>query len=306
MLFRSKGSSASEKILYQTRPNMVVACKKVIYASILIAILIFIAPIIVGFISEMQVYLISYVKLSLTKYTAIALFVLILIIVLYMIWQLIGWYATEYTLTDSRIIIKSGVLRTKKSYMPYATIQDVNTSQSILDRIINVGTISLYSAYDNSQLELANVSNPSEIENIIFSNIRIPPQQSYIPSEKNFLRPKEERYEEDYYSDDDYITPIHNEREEFYQKALNDDYEYYPEDLNYNQPKRYEYEDLDDLVDKGIRYEGAPNYYPKQQQYSPKLNERENYTDKNQEEVSQIVDESSEGAIKRHFDKFKK
>ena len=52
--------------------------------------------------------------------------------------------------------------------MPYATIQDVNTSQSILDRIINVGTISLYSAYDNSQLELANVSNPSEIENIIF------------------------------------------------------------------------------------------------------------------------------------------
>ena len=99
MLFNKKGSSASEKILYQTRPNMVVACKKVIYASILIAILIFIAPIIVGFISEMQVYLISYVKLSLTKYTAIALFVLILIIVLYMIWQLIGWYATEYTLT---------------------------------------------------------------------------------------------------------------------------------------------------------------------------------------------------------------
>ena len=128
MLFNKKGSSASEKILYQTRPNMVVACKKVIYASILIAILIFIAPIIVGFISEMQVYLISYVKLSLTKYTVIALFVLILIIVLYMIWQLIGWYATEYTLTDSRIIIKSGVLRTKKSYMPYATIQDVNTS----------------------------------------------------------------------------------------------------------------------------------------------------------------------------------
>lgn len=291
MLLNKKSSNVSEKILYQTRPNMIIACKKVIYSSILIAILLSLSPILIKFISEMQVYLISYIKLSITRYTAIALFVLILIIVLYMIFQLIGWYATEYTLTDSRIIVKSGVLRTKKSYMPYSTIQDVNTSQSILDRIINVGTISLYNAYDNNQLELSNISNPSEVENIIFSNIQIHPQQSYI-------QPQEEYY-------NNYITPIHNEREEFYQNALNDDYEYFPEDLNYQQPKQYEYEDSDHVVDKGIKYEGATNYYQKQKQYSSKIKKSKNHTN-NQEKILKKADESSKEAIKRHFDKFKK
>ena len=77
--------------------------------------------------------------------------------VIYIIWQLIGWYSIEYTFTESKIIIKSGVISTKKNYMPYATIQDVNTSQGILARIFNVGSVSVYSAYDNNQMELKNI-----------------------------------------------------------------------------------------------------------------------------------------------------
>ena len=171
MLFNRNDKITNEKTIYQTKPNMLLGCKKAIFGVILLVVVLSVASPIITFIGEMQVYLISYVKLSLTRYTAIALFVIILFIILYIIWQLINWYYMEYILTDSRIIIKSGVLYTKKNYMPYGTIQDVSTSQSIVAKILNVGTVSVYSAYDNNQMKLANISNVKEVENIIFSRI---------------------------------------------------------------------------------------------------------------------------------------
>ena len=114
MLFNRNDKITNEKTIYQTKPNMLLGCKKAIFGVILLVVVLSVASPIITFIGEMQVYLISYVKLSLTRYTAIALFVIILFIILYIIWQLINWYYMEYILTDSRIIIKSGVLYTKK------------------------------------------------------------------------------------------------------------------------------------------------------------------------------------------------
>lgn len=85
--------------------------------------------------------------------------------------------------------------------MPYGTIQDVSTSQSIVAKILNVGTVSVYSAYDNNQMKLANISNVKEVENIIFSRI----------SNQNNLRSRHyrddfsiNRQQPEYYSDDEY------------------------------------------------------------------------------------------------------
>ena len=183
MLFGNNDDNLRDRVIYKTKPNMLLGCKKAIYGIILLVIILFISPMVIKFIGEMQVYLISHIKLSLTRYAAIAFFVIILIDVVYIIWQLIGWYSLEYTLTDSRVMIKSGVLSTKKNYMPYATIQDVNTSQSIVARMLNVGSVSLYSAYDNNQMELKNISKPSEVEEMIFSRMvgqrsfQAPPQR---------------------------------------------------------------------------------------------------------------------------------
>ena len=171
MLFNKNDETVRDRVIYKTKPNMLLGCKKAIYGIILLVVILFVSPMVIRFIGEMQVYLISYVKLSLTRYAAIAFFVIILIDVIYIIWQLVGWYSMEYTLTESKIVIKSGVLSTKKNYMPYTTIQDINTSQGILGRMVNVGSVSLYSAYDNNQMELKNVSNPSEVEEIIFSRL---------------------------------------------------------------------------------------------------------------------------------------
>ena len=110
MLFNKNDDNVRDRVIYKTKPNMLLGCKKAILGIVLLLIILFVSPLAIQFIGEMQVYLISYVKLSLTRYAAIAFFVIILIDVVYIIWQLVGWYSLEYTLTDSKIIIQSGVL----------------------------------------------------------------------------------------------------------------------------------------------------------------------------------------------------
>ena len=313
MLFNKNNIKPNDRIIYQTKPNMLLGCKKAIYGIILLIIILMVSPILIKFIGEMQVYLISYIKLSLTRYIAIAFFVVIFIDILYIIWQLIGWYSTEYYLTDSKIIIKSGVLSNKKNYMPYTTIQDVNTSQSILARLFNVGSISIYSAYDNNQMELKNIYNPSDVEDIIFSkindlrNFQYQPQGVPYNSESHYIQ------NNDYYDEFEPITPINREV-----RNQPRHYDYYPEEdyVEKNSPHNYEYEPYNN------QYMNSSDNYT-QDNYYNQLRDEYSYVDDEyyQDDGSEIyyndgVDEfthdeqdelnSSQDVIRRHFDKFKK
>lgn len=340
MLFDKNDGNAYNQVIYKTKPNMLLGCKKAIFGIVLLVIILIISPMVIRFIGEMQVYMISQIKLSLTRYTAIAFFVIILIDVIYIIWQLIGWYSMEYTLTDSKIIIKSGVLSTKKNYMPYSTIQDVNTSQSIFARIFNVGSVSVFSAYDNNQLELKNISNPSEVEEIIFSrmtgprNFQAPPQsvpqysQRSFPDEDYYPRENVPFNKSDYVDYDDYmgrneyfdeyepITPITHERN----NPPRREYEYYPEDFSNvgSHPRHtYEYEPYDSGYNKtsnarkrDVDYNQISDDYSYGNEDNYHNNDSQNYNDEIVEEYpknnQKDIDVSSENAIQRHFDKFKK
>ncbi len=322
MLFNKNDKIANEKTIYQTKPSMLFGCKKAFYGVILLIVVLSIAPSVISFVGEMQVYLISYIKLALTRYVAIAFFVIILFIVLYIIWQLVNWYYMEYTLTDSRIIIKTGVLYTKKNYMPYSTIQDVSSSQSIIAKIFNVGTVSVYSAYDNNQMSLINISNVDEVENIIFSKI-----SSYSNNyhDEMFSNRKSNNYlnkqQEDYFVDDEY----YEYDDKSYGKTVNPsrDYDYYPEDLTYQNEERptYEYEYFDEEnylknnnKNKSYYNEVRDKYSTSDEDYFEE-NEPELYyndPDFQDEKLEQkdtddsSVNNNKETIIKRHFDKFKK
>ncbi len=339
MLFNKNDEIANERVLYKTKPNMILGCRRAIYGVVLLAIVFMLSPLMIKFIGKMQVYLISQIQLPLTRYTAIAFFVIILIIILYIIWQLLKWYSVEYTLTDTRIIIKSGILTTKKNYMPYAAIQDVNTSQSILARIFNVGTVSVFSAYDNNLMRIENISNPNKVEEIIFThmvgirNFQQPPE-NYI--DRNVSRNHSENIpNDDYYDEFEPITPIGHERNPNPRR----EYEYYPEDFNYHEERanKYEYEPYEDELDysvgramnnskDNIVYEGAPDTFSNDAPYNEmaddysygredtyQYDEGKNHLNDGGENIYQNepeqVDEtkdSSETVIRRHFDKFKK
>jgi len=290
-MFEKKDSIANDRVIYRDKPNIIFGCKKAIFGFIVLIIVISISSLIIRLIGEMQVYLVSYIKLSLTRYVTIGLFVIMLLIILYIIWQLISWYSKEYILTESKIIIISGVLFTRKKYMPYFTIQDINTSQSILARLFNIGSVSIYNAYDNNQMSIENISNPSKVEEIIFSKI----SQNTAPSHYNNYNPQ------NFYNDenDNVISPITHENNynsheqdyppEYTTQKTDYEYESYSESLEYPN-----YEETYDVRDNNYSYDDINNDY--KEDINPD-------SDSNQNDA---FEDSRENAIKRHFDKFKK
>ena len=302
MLFDYEDRKFNDRIIYQTKPNILFGCKKAVYGVILLIIIIILSSMVIRFIGEMQVYLISYIKLPLTRYFSIMIFVAILIDIFYIIWQLIGWQSTEYFLTEFKIIIKTGVISTKKNYMPYTNIQDLNTSQSIFARLLNVGSIYVFSAYDNSNVELNDIPNPSEVEDIIFSKIR---ESRNIPSLQGYENLKNDNYYMKDQSHDEFepITPITHEN-------------YNP---RHNTHDNFSHHNIE-YEAYGNKYENSPEQYNQDNYYNEVRDKHsyidEDYYENNESEIyyNDGVDkftENDEGyisqnVIQRHFDKFKK
>lgn len=332
-MFRKKDRITNEKTIYQTRQNPIIGCKKFILGIVLLIILFSIASPIISFIGNMQTYLIHYVNITLTRYTAIALFVIIFFIILYMIWNLLKWYFTVYTLTNYRIITERGILRTKKSYMQYSNIQDINTSQSLIEKLVNVGSISVYSAYDNNDIELKNISNPGKIEEMLFN------EMNHRPFENNDMSYQDNRsfqshnsYENNYQNHYSYSKNHRRHNNRKYKKRRN----------SYSKPKyerheheNYQYDDLEDNIshamnDMGdnIKFEGFNPEYKKYDNQNnneyydevetepyyndPDYDSMEDYYNNNKHdfqfshEEDEPYEDQQKSPVERHFDKFKK
>lgn len=267
MFFDKKNKKiANERTIYQNKPNMIIGCKKAIYGVIVLIILFWISGPVKSVIADMQIYMISYIKFGLTGYVMLAIVLLMLFDLIYIIWQLLSWYSTSYTLTNHRIIAKKGVLNTKKTYMPYRSIQDIDLSQNIIEKILNIGTITAYSAYDNNSMVIANISNPGEVEDILFNQINEPQHDDvYVdrevrPRMNSRKRPRQD-YNEKFYEDDHYPENygselnnrfIEEETPKYGYKTY--DYEEYPEYGNRKRSHNYDYEYYNDNLEDNISY----------------------------------------------------
>ena len=72
--------------------------------------------------------------------------------------------ATIYTITNQRLRIKRGILSKKVQQTRIDRVQNVNTDQSVLARLLRVGTVDFDTAgTDDSDFTFAGVSSPSRV-----------------------------------------------------------------------------------------------------------------------------------------------
>jgi uncharacterized membrane protein YdbT with pleckstrin-like domain len=77
---------------------------------------------------------------------------------------LIRRIATIYTITNQRLRIKRGILSKKVQQTRIDRVQNVNTDQSVLERLLRVGTVDFDTAgTDDSDFTFAGVSSPSRV-----------------------------------------------------------------------------------------------------------------------------------------------
>lgn len=93
---------------------------------------------------------------------AIGFAVLVLAIVL--IAGFIQRVATVYMITDQRLRIKRGIVARRVQQTEIHRVQNVNTDQSILERLLQVGTVDFDTAgSDDSDFKFAGVEDPEEV-----------------------------------------------------------------------------------------------------------------------------------------------
>jgi uncharacterized membrane protein YdbT with pleckstrin-like domain len=72
--------------------------------------------------------------------------------------------ATVYTITNQRLRIKRGILSKRVQQTRIDRVQNVNTDQSVLDRLLRVGTVDFDTAgTDDSDFTFDGVSSPSQV-----------------------------------------------------------------------------------------------------------------------------------------------
>ena len=83
----------------------------------------------------------------------------------------VGWIKrieTLYTVTDQRILIRKGILSRKEKSAHIDRVQNVTTTQSVLERILQVGDVDFDTAgTDDYEFKFAGVADPRDLREVI-------------------------------------------------------------------------------------------------------------------------------------------
>jgi uncharacterized membrane protein YdbT with pleckstrin-like domain len=89
----------------------------------------------------------------------------------WLLWRSIVWGSTHFVVTTDRVIYRSGVISKKGQNIPLERINNVAFSQTVLERILNVGDLVIESAGTTGRQVFDDVLNPSRVENRIYAEI---------------------------------------------------------------------------------------------------------------------------------------
>jgi uncharacterized membrane protein YdbT with pleckstrin-like domain len=76
----------------------------------------------------------------------------------------IGWRTTHYVFTDRRVLIRRGVLKRTGRDISLQRINDVGFSQSLWERMVNAGTLTIESAGEQGQEVLTDMPRSDEMQ----------------------------------------------------------------------------------------------------------------------------------------------
>ena len=96
--------------------------------------------------------------------------------------RVMTWHATQYTLTSQRLIARYGMLRRRDQQVSLATVRNVVIHQSLLQRVLRSGNISLDTGYPTSAV-VPDVPEVATFRNFILDAINDLPQGGVLGAE---------------------------------------------------------------------------------------------------------------------------
>jgi uncharacterized membrane protein YdbT with pleckstrin-like domain len=188
-----RNSHPGERVLFKTRPRFIVKLKSTILKFIIVLVLLYFFTTIVRYAALIQGNVNAFVNVPFVTGTTYALTIIILLLLVWILWNIISWRSESYTLTNQRVLVRTGVIRKKSVYMHYDKIQDIIVSQSLMERISYSGDIEIFGGHDRTSLILEDIPNPGEVENMINRMIEGDDLEFETPPEKKPQKPQKKQ-----------------------------------------------------------------------------------------------------------------
>jgi membrane protein YdbS with pleckstrin-like domain len=93
-------------------------------------------------------FLVAYVDVDALDYVFLAVGAVVFLWRVF--WPFLRWLTTEYTLTNRRLVTRTGILTRKGHDIPLPRISDVASERGVIDRMLKCGTLVLSDASDKS------------------------------------------------------------------------------------------------------------------------------------------------------------
>jgi|SRR5438445_3859684 len=99
------------------------------------------------------------------KYARITIVVVALLLIIWLtLTPIIKWRTTHYVITTHRVLIRRGVLNHVGRDITLARINDVAYEQSIWDRVVRAGSITIESAGEHGQETLVDIPRANQVQ----------------------------------------------------------------------------------------------------------------------------------------------
>lgn len=83
--------------------------------------------------------------------------------------QLIRWYFTNYVLTNERIIVRQGMIARTGVEIPLENVTNVLFSQSVIERLLRYGDVTLESAGTQGRSKLDDIPDPEGFQSEVYA-----------------------------------------------------------------------------------------------------------------------------------------
>lgn len=82
--------------------------------------------------------------------------------------SLLNWYATNYVLTDERIVVRRGLVARNGTEIPLENITNVLFSQRVIERLLGYGDVTIESAGSQGQSRLTDIPDPEAFQSEVY------------------------------------------------------------------------------------------------------------------------------------------
>ena len=95
----------------------------------------------------------------------LTIWVVALLLVLWLVVRpFLGWLTTTYTVTNRRLITRTGILNRRGHDIPLARISDVAYEHGLVDRVLGCGTLIVSDASEQGRVELHDIPQVEQVQ----------------------------------------------------------------------------------------------------------------------------------------------